>query len=370
MIDSISLENFKCFNEKKDIPIAQITLMYGKNGRGKSTFAQALLLLSQTMKTSNDVESLQLMGDFVKLGAFKDVINSHAGKDEFLMCIKEGSDKVEMTFDHNPSKPQTGHLCGLVYNGENRFDTKADESLENTSGDKTAGAVSDITLLQNLKSTTFVSAGRLGPVNTVKRNDNLPPNRIGVDGEYVINVLANQGPDFLENVRDALSYILSGAQISVDQSSYDIDLRLGSVDGGMTYTPVNVGFGYSYILPVVVATLLAKEKSLLIIENPEAHLHPGAQSRMTKFLIQHAKSKNLQLIIETHSDHVVNGLRIAMKQKFAGISEDDAEIIYFSHSNDADDVTYEIIKCDHKGELSKYPDDFLDEWTRQLVDLM
>lgn len=370
MIDYISLKNFKCFNEKKEIPVAQITLMYGKNGRGKSTFAQALLLLSQTMKASNDVENLHLMGDFVKLGVFNDVKNSHAEKDEIQISIHDGSEKVEMTFDRNESKPQTGHLCDLLYNGENRFDIKTDASLEDTSGKETAGTVSDIKLLQNLKSTTFVSADRLGPVNTVKRNDNLPANWLGVHGEYVINVLANKGKDFLDEVGKALSYILSGATINVEQSTYDIDLRLGSIDGGETYTPVNVGFGYSYILPVVVATLLAKENSLMIIENPEAHLHPGAQSRMTKFLIEHTMLKNLQLIVETHSDHIVNGLRIAMKQKFAEISPKDAEIIYFSQSERTGDISYRIIKCDNNGELSEYPDDFLDEWTRQLVDLM
>ena len=101
----------------------------------------------------------------------------------------------------------------------------------------------------------------------------------------------------------------------------------------------------------------------MIIENPEAHLHPAAQSRIMKFLIDIAKEKNLQLIIETHSDHVVNGMRIAMKEGELGVN--DAHVLYFS-----DDKPVKMITCDSRGTMSDYPDDFLDEWTLQALKLV
>lgn len=64
---------------------------------------------------------------------------------------------------------------------------------------------------------------------------------------------------------------------------------LNSHDGKDIFKPVNAGFGYSYVLPVIVAALMAKEGSMLIVENPEAHLHPAAQSRLMKFLIETGK---------------------------------------------------------------------------------
>ncbi len=87
-------------------------------------------------------------------------------------------------------------------------------------------------------------------------------------------------------------------------------------------------------------------------------------------MIEVSKNKNIQLIIETHSDHVVNGLRIAMKQSFCGISPDDASIIFFEHDTDSVQPDVRVIKCDKNGELSDYPTDFLDEWTNQLVKLI
>ena len=83
-----------------------------------------------------------------------------------------------------------------------------------------------------------------------------------------------------------------------------------------------------------------------------------------KFLIRVAKEKNLQLIIETHSDHVVNGMRIAMKEGTLQIR--DAHILYFSD----DERRVKMITCDKNGTLSDYPDDFLDEWTMQMLKLV
>lgn len=78
--------------------------------------------------------------------------------------------------------------------------------------------------------------------------------------------------------------------------------------------PSHVGTGVSYIASVIVSALSCKKGSLFIIENPEIHLHPGAQSKLLEFL-SFLAAKGLQIIVETHSDHIFNGLRKSMKQK-------------------------------------------------------
>ena len=74
--------------------------------------------------------------------------------------------------------------------------------------------------------------------------------------------------------------------------------------------PTNMGFGVSYALPVITAGLLAPAGSLLVVENPEAHLHPAGQSRVGRFLA-HLAASGVQVVAETHSDHVLNGVRLA-----------------------------------------------------------
>ncbi len=370
MLKSICLKNFKCFCEEQEVPLSQVTIMYGKNGRGKSTVAQSLLLLAQTMQESNDIRELQLMGKLISLGNFDELLSAFGNDGAFYITLQSEAEKVEMGFSEMPQKRQLGRLSKLWLNDSNRFDVKTTEdeaNVEQTESEEQVTTLSDIMALQNLKSLRYVAAERFGPRNASFRKDNLESDWVGVDGEYVINVLSSQGEDFQHVVRQKLSEILSGATLRVNTDDPDrIELLLNSKDGEQAFRPKNVGFGYSFVLPVIVSALLAKKGSLLIVENPEAHLHPGAQSKLMKFLIEVAKQNELQVIIETHSDHVVNGLRIAMKEGTIGTK--DGHIVYFSSEND--NIKVKIITSDKNGTLSDYPDDFLDEWTLQMLKLV
>ncbi len=366
MLKIVTLENFKCFHEEKELNLAPVTIMYGKNGRGKSTVAQSLLLLAQTMAESNDVSNLLLTGRYVSLGTFVDIVNSASDKTHFSITIKNNENEtVEMGFAELPNKPQMASIDLLNVNGASRFEKISTEASDVESEQKTVSTTSDIKTLQMLKSARYVSAGRLGPQNSIVRKDSLADDDLGVNGENLLNVLSRKGIDFLEEVEDALGEILDGAAMRINyKDSERIELYLNSKDGKETFRPVNVGFGYSYVLPVIVAALLAQKDSLLIVENPEAHLHPAAQSRIMNFLIRIAKEKNLQLIIETHSDHVVNGMRIAVKMGILEARE--AHVLYFPD----DESQVKMITCDKNGTLSDYPDDFLDEWTLQMLKLV
>lgn len=375
MIHNICLQNFKCFRQKQNIPLSPITIMYGKNGRGKSSIAQALLLIGQTMRANNSIEVLSFMGDFVKLGNFDEVISNNSVGNEIAITLTTDKEELEMGFSSYSEKPQLARLSTFIINGQNRLETKTsnvDKSnnlADNKTDTKSVSTTSDIKILQELKSISVISASRIGPINSAMRNDSLSSNWLGINGENLINVLANQGEDFIKQLESYLSNILSGAAIRIENPGKDIiELLLNSVDGTTCFRPINVGFGYSYVLPVIVGALLAEKGSILVIENPEAHLHPGAQSRLTNFLISIAKTRNLQILIETHSDHVINGMRIAMKN--STLKPSDAQIIHIAHENNEPDPIIDIITCDQNGVLSNYPDDFMDEWTLQLLQLV
>lgn len=369
MIESVSLQNFKCFAEKKDVHLSRISILYGHNGRGKSSLSQALLLIGQSMKERNDLEQLVIVGDQVKLDSFNDIKSIDTETDEIKFWIETNKEKVEVGFSPYPGKPQLGKLSTLIFNGEDRFDVQTTHSSETDEGQKVAFSTSDITVFQFLKGVTYISAGRLGPLNDMVRNDSLPPNKIGTKGESLLNALSHQSPDFVDYVGQCLSNILTGAAIKIpDPKATRLELMLNSRDGDQVFHPINVGFGYSYVLPVIVGTLLAEKGSILIIENPEAHLHPGAQSRIMEFLIEQAIEKDLQLIIETHSDHVVNGMRISMKKGV--LKPSDSIIQHFSYISRNVSPVITPITSDAFGNLSDYPDDFLDEWTAQMLQLV
>lgn len=370
MIETISLQNFKCFSKKEDIKLANISILYGHNGRGKSSLSQALLLLGQSMRERNDLDQLIIVGDLVKLDSFADIRTSGSIQDEVKFWIGTDREQLEVGFSPFEGKPQLGRLSTMMFNGENRFDIQTTpSSLDDGSGVKIAYSTSDISILQQLKAITYISAGRLGPVNDVLRNDSLDPNNIGTRGENLLNALSHQNAGFVDFVGECLSKILNGGALKiVDREATRLELLINSRNDEQLFRPVNVGFGYSYVLPVIVGTLLADKGSIVIVENPEAHLHPKAQSRIMEFLIEQSLDKELQLIIETHSDHVINGMRIAMKK--GKLTPSDCVIQHFSYSNDSCAPIVTCITSDSKGNLSDYPEDFQDEWTAQMLELI
>lgn len=370
MIKTISIKNFKCFSEKTDVRMARVTLLYGHNGRGKSSLSQALLLIGQSMKKRNDIDRLFIVEDLIQLESFMDIKTIGSVSNEIEFQIETDTEQLKLGFSPMEDKPQIGALSAYLINGENRFDVQTAMGSEHGEEKaKIAFSTSDSTILQSLKEITYVSAGRLGPVNDMVRNDTIAPNVVGTKGEYLINALSHQTPEFVEYVGRCLSGIVNGAAISIpDPNATRLELRLNSRDGESLFRPINVGFGYSYVLPVIVSALLAEKGSIIIIENPEAHLHPRAQSRIMEFLIGQALKNDLQLIIETHSDHVVNGMRISMKKGV--MTPSDGIIQHFSYNNESSAPEITAITCDKEGNLSEYPDDFLDEWTAQMIELV
>ena len=101
--------------------------------------------------------------------------------------------------------------------------------------------------------------------------------------------------------------------LEIDKDKIRLEYGMAGTKG-KKYSALQVGFGFTYCLPVIVALLRAKADDLLVFENPEAHLHPAAQVELGK-LMALAAGKGVQIIIETHRDNIMNSIRLARKQK-------------------------------------------------------
>ena len=115
--------------------------------------------------------------------------------------------------------------------------------------------------------------------------------------------------------------------------------------------------------------LKAKQGDLVIIENPESHIHPRGQAELGK-LISLVAQNDVQIIIETHSDHIINGIRVGVKEN---PEMKDRTILFYFEKVITDNEQYsEItnIEIDSKGELSEYPKNLLEEWSNQLLKLL
>jgi predicted ATPase len=217
----------------------------------------------------------------------------------------------------------------------------------------------------------------------------LEKREFGNDGEYALQYLNVHGNDNINNkyvmlegkksdsLRNQvilwLDRISPGVspQVQVAITSRTSELYYDFVEGKEktnSYKSVNVGFGITYVLPIVIALLAAEKGDIVIIENPEAHIHPLGQ-RMLGELIALAGAGGVQIFVETHSDHIINGLRIMVKEK--KVSKDDIGLAYF-YKDDQDNYKhkYVTVGIEDNGQLDNWPDGFLDEWDKALYDLI
>ena len=130
------------------------------------------------------------------------------------------------------------------------------------------------------------------------------------------------------------------------------------------YRATNVGFGLSYTLPVLLA-LLADTGTLCLIENPEAHLHPRGQTKLAELAVR-ASMAGVQILAETHSDHFMDGVRIAVRDGL--ISPERAAFHYFERADGATIVSSPQIDAD--GRLSTWPSGFFDQHEENLAKLL
>ncbi len=373
MLNNVSLQHFKCYEQEVNAPFAQFNVLYGKNGRGKSSLIQSLLLLSQTLKEHGNVDYLHLIGPLAKIGNFDDAVTRSEGQayDCFSINISAEGEDMRMSFGRDELKPTLAQLTDIKNGNKSLMSEMVEKDSKPYNGSNNLGVPTQ-TALQSfayIKRLRFISANRPGPKNSENRQDYKDEQVLSPNADNLFNVLASMSADERQEVEAGLSYILSGASLQIRPNTDTIELFLDSINGTSGFKPMNVGFGYSFVLPIVVQVVSAQLNTLIIVENPEAHLYPGAQSRLVEFMIKYANSKNLQFILETHSDHIINGLRISVKNK--KIQRSQVSILFFDRGDEQNLCpTIQHIQVDHNGTLSDNPVDFMDEWTAQMLALL
>jgi predicted ATPase len=237
----------------------------------------------------------------------------------------------------------------------------------------------------------FLRADRIAPAVVYPKsfNETIRKRSLGVRGQYAPYFLAvhqdeQVSPDrvrddavsarLIDQVNAWLREISPGVSVSASEiGGADLAQLLyrygGSAGLGSSndYRPTNVGFGLTYALPIVIACLSARQNDLLLLENPEAHLHPRGQSAMGDLLARTAND-GVQVIVESHSDHMLNGIRLAVRNK--RIDPTTVQIHFFQRVSSGAGADFSSPAIDSDGRLSAWPDGFFDEWERSLMELV
>lgn len=361
MINHLYLKNFKCFSEQH-FDFAPLTVFCGSNSAGKSTAIQSLLSVKQNLKALSGYK-FRLDGELFSFGKLKDLLSHTPIDNEIVISIN--SFNVKLIADELNSKECTIEQNNIV-------------DLE-----------SIYTSLTN--DFVYLCAERFGPRSSFELGQSNERLEIGIYGQFALSSYFKyqdkpaNNQDFAKKicahlvdkknekqeviftnalVREAMRMICPGFSMKVNEAD-EID-RVYNLytSGSESIRPINVGFGVSYVLPIVISAALMTPGGTLIIENPEVHLHPGAQSNLVRILCELSKT-GVQVIIETHSDHIINGIRVFAKDN----TFDEKQNIIHSITDNAGKRSVKQIHIDKDGNFTAIDEGFFDQITKDLMRL-
>ena len=367
MITRLEVQNFKCFKGAQSFPLSKVNLFTGYNGRGKSTVLQSLLLLAQSLYDNRNLRKLMVNGMFCNLGIFEDLVNFQSDDKSIHFTLEsdlpEAPHKVELSYEEDSAR--SGKMTGLIVDESNFFETREDLAGNAVSTEKTLGnyPTEMHKLFENFQ---FISADRMGPTPFEAKHDLYDNNPVGNTGEYKLNVIAERHIE--KQLSESIQRIMDGGKMSVDGSDKAnevLKLYFSTLNNAHPVKAINSGFGYTYIIPILLSVLMRKD-GCLFIENPEAHLHPCAQSRLMKELIRLARMQNIQLFVETHSEHIVNAMRLCiLEEGYDGFSNQDVKLYFFDK-----DLSVKPLEVEPDAQIPMWPAGFFDQAERDAATIL
>lgn len=356
MLKNLHIKNFKSIDDEQ-ILLSNFTLLAGSNCSGKSSVIQALLLLAHNIDKKEQILNKQaspINSYKVSLGEFSEIRNRNKNAKEILIETNQGdyAAKTRISLDSKLdviADTQVDPLFEEIFNSKNR-------------------------------KIHYLSANRIGVQDLYNKNIN-NFDKYGMLGEFAIDYLNSHRSEPLSSnlIKDDSSPTLS-TQVDywlqyILNTNIETEAIIGSdkiktkfkINNGKKISdsvrPKNIGSGLSYIISIIIMCLSSIKDDILIIENPEIHLHPKAQSLLTEFFVFIANA-GIQLIIETHSDHIFNGIRKGIFKK--QISKEKIAVNFFKIDDKTLNTIYTPIEFTDTGRVNNIPNGLFDQFDEDL----
>lgn len=363
MINSVGIHNFKLFKDVQQ-ELKPLTLLTGLNGRGKSTFIQAMLTMWHTLNEDDLIFSLD--NEYVRLGIVEDVLPWTLDDNRVGLSLTINEKRYELYSEEVSAEWSQENIIPLV----------DDES--------------DMRRMLELPHLHYLAAGRMPVMDrfptasqsvkkkslSIRYGDGMATARFLYEyGKELLKVpeLVYPTSEFLtlENQANAwLKVISPDLDFHVRRLGSDFQIRYSTVNAQgipLSANASNVGYGITYALPMITAILSSSPGDVVIVETPEAHIHPAGQARLMD-LCALAAANGIQVILETHSDHIVHGVLRNLKKEV--LKEDDVAVLFFDKEIDEEQPCIVPQKVTQKGRIRKPSPGFFDQYMNDMDALL
>ncbi len=374
MITKLKLNNFKS-HRQTILNMRPLTLISGVNNIGKSSVLQSLLLLRQTFKKGILNKGLDLNKPLVSIGVGNDALYRLADEPYLSFEITSGNAKHMFTYRVDENALDASFLP-LFEESLLPIEDSPNEQASSLSNSLFGADFQYLSASRWAGVSDFPIASY--EVNT-ERQISLENGQGELLGNFLYAYRAEPTFNYIKSEDNPISLIeqviyweqqiSTGITIDVqqkpDKTGYRIIYGSKGVEGKKSIENLraeNVGFGVSYSLSVVTALLSAKPGALIMVENPEAHLHPEGQAKLAELMCLVAQ-RGIQVVAETHSDHIINGVLVNCKRfekEGCGIDRKNVSIYYFGGQDENHAVIYKEIKLLSEGEIEYQPKGFFD----------
>jgi predicted ATPase len=352
MLKHLTIENFKAW-EKAEIDYGSITGFFGANSSGKSSLLQFLLLLKQTVENRFE---LKTDGEYADLGLYKDFIHNQDIQKSVVWSIDTTINYPYVAFDDNEDVDQIPFEKVVNYSGilkEDKVKITFEDDLD------FFGSTQDnfLSLFQNLKY--------LGPLRAAPKRfyywANTSPSFLGNAGENTATVILARrlkDPEFEPAIAASLvklGIVHSFGMEEIAPHTNQWQAKVVIKEGGKKVSLTDVGFGLGQVLPVITLLHMVPENSIVLLEQPELHLHPSAQANLADVIIDVVKTRKIQVIFESHSEQLL--LRLQRRIAEEKIASEEVKLYFCDIINGKSEL--KPLAMDEYGVISNFPEDFM-----------
>lgn len=372
MIRHISIENFK-IHKNLQLSLSNLNLLTGMNSSGKSSVIQALLLLRQSYENKSFKDGLILNANLVDIGKTNDAFCKYSTQDinlNFSLTVDNIDSKLSWSFSAKdgenknfiPLTPNKNFTNIDILNNVSLFNNNFQyiNADHITAKNEHETSEKDVEMNQQISSQKGKAEWHIHFLQYYKNKSVLPEMQHQ-------NTAIQNSERLLVQVQAWLNEISPNTKIIINNSTEKLELSYKMND--YEFKPINIGFGVSYILPILIAVLSANKDSLIIIENPESHIHPKGQSKLGELLGLAARA-GVQIIVETHSDHILNGVLKSVKNNIRskgekGLSKEHLTVTFFNRTEQQAVETH-ILKLSKDGFIQSPPKHFFDQYSSDI----